>query len=475
VPDSMSRGWHTDRGPGELPRSESDMLSRPRDRAWLIHCFPLVALTAGLWLAGSQAEGQSAGTWLEFRGPGGRGEMPESRLPSEWTGDAVLWRQTPPGRGWSSPVIVDNEVWFTAAIEHRPEDSERSPVERLELIAQCLSLDDGRLLHQVALFDVADPVELHPLNSYASPTPVVAGDRVVCSFGDMGTACVRRSDGFVLWKDDHFALDHETGPGSSPVVWRDRVLLNLDGTDRQSVAALDLDSGKVLWETPRSGELHPDGMMKKAFCTPLILEQGGGAVVVSPGANWVYGYDPEDGRELWKTGYGQLGFSNVPRPVLADGLMLVCTGYNVASLLALRPTQDGRGTPELAWRHDRKVPTMPSPIATGGRIFMVSDDGVATALETATGRKLWQQRMGGSFSASPVLAGQVLVFGNRDGEVVLVRPADEYEEIARHQLDGALMATPAPLEDGIVIRTASSICRIVAGPVAQPSSPGGGR
>ncbi len=439
------------------------------------HFLLVVVLAAGLSLADSPAEAQSSISWNEFRGPEGRGLVPESRLPSEWTGDAVVWRQTPPGRGWSSPVINDNEVWFTAAIEHRLEEAEGSPVGKLELIALCLALDDGRLLHQVPLFNVADPVELHPLNSYASPTPVIAGERVVCSFGDMGTACVRRSDGFVLWKHDHFALDHETGPGSSPVVWRDRAFLNLDGTDRQSVAALDLDTGKVLWETPRSGELHPDGMMKKAFCTPLILEQAGDTVVVSPGANWVYGYDPLDGRELWKTGYGQLGFSNVPRPVLADGLILVCTGYNRASLLALRPAPDGRSAPELVWRHDQKVPTMPSPIATGGRIFMVSDDGVATALETATGRKLWQHRLSGSFSASPVLAGEVLVFGNRNGEVVLVRPADEYEEIARHQLDGALMATPAPLEDGILIRTATSVCRLVAGPAVPQSSQGDGR
>lgn len=437
-------------------------------------CLLVVGGLAGWCLAGSLAAAQSVNAWPEFRGPQGEGVLPDCRLPQNWTGDSVLWRQTPPGRGWSSPVVIGNEVWFTAAIEDRPGGREDGPVERLELLALCLALDDGRALHQVSLFEIDDPVELHPLNSYASPTPVLAGDRVVCSFGDMGTACVSRLDGKVLWKADHFDVDHETGPGSSPVAWRDRVFLNLDGTNRQSVAALDLATGKVLWETSRSGELHPDGMMKKAFCTPLVLEQGGGAVVVSPGANWVYGYDPDTGSELWKTGYGQLGFSNVPRPLIADGLILVCTGYNRASLLALRPAPDGRSEPELVWRHDRRVPTMPSPIATGGRVFMVSDDGVATALETATGNKLWEHRLGGSYSASPVLAGDVLVFGNRDGEVTLVRPGDEYVEVARHQLDGALMATPALLHDGLLVRTANSVCRIAARDGDVRSSEGDG-
>lgn len=420
----------------------------------------LLALVTGwIWLDPHPVAAQAV-DWQEFRGPSGAGIGPEEKLPEDWTGGALAWKVTLPGRGWSSPVIADGQAWMSAAIESGADPAssqELRTVERIELVALCVDLGTGRVVHQVPLFSRDNPVALHPLNSYASPTPVIAGDGVVFSFGDMGTACVERTSGRIRWQHDHFDLEHETGPGSSPVVWQDRVILHLDGTDRQSVAALDLATGKVLWETPRSGELHPEGMMKKAFCTPLILEQGERVEVISPGANHVYGYDPRDGRELWRYTYGQLGFSNVPRPVWAGGLMYVCTGYNRASLLALRPSASPGEGPELAWQYNQKVPTMPSPLVYDGRLFMVSDDGIATALDATSGQKLWQARLGGNYSASPIVVGGELYFANRDGEMIVVEPGDQFRKLRSHQLDSAVMATPVPLRNGLLIRTAETL------------------
>lgn len=330
----------------------------------------------------------------------------------------------------------------------------------LQLAALCVDADSGVLLHQIPLFQIDHAPTLHPLNSYASPTPVIEGELVVCSFGAMGTACIDRKNGRVVWSRDHFELDHETGPGSSPVIWRDLVILHLDGTDRQSIAALHLDSGDIAWETARSGELHPDGMMRKAFCTPLVISDPGGDVIVSVAANWVYGYDAASGTELWRKSYGQLGFSNVPRPLYVDGRLFVCTGYNRASLVAYDFPDGIRAAPNVAWQVDQKVPNMPTPIWIEGLLIMVSDDGIATALRGEDGSRLWQQRIGGNFSASPVLAGEWLVLGNRDGTVIIVRPGERFEEAGRFQLDAALMATPACTPEAMFLRTASSLYRL---------------
>lgn len=416
------------------------------------------------------APAEAAVDWQEFRGPAGSGVAGWCLLPDEWNEEAIAWKAALPGRGWSSPVISGEQIWLTAAIEKGPETTDSQTlktVDRIELIALCVDAGSGAIRHQVELFRHDDPVELHPLNSYASPTPVIAGDRVICSFGDMGIACIGRSSGRVLWKADPFDLEHETGPGSSPVVWQDRVLLHLDGTDRQSVAALDLETGRVLWETPRSGELHPEGMMKKAFCTPLVLDVAGQPVVVSPGANHVYGYDPADGRELWRLAYGKLGFSNVPRPVFHDGLVFVCTGFNRASLLAIRPGSSPDSAPERVWQYDQKVPTMPSPLVFEGRLYMVSDDGIATALNASSGSRIWQSRLGGNYSASPVVVGGKLVFANCEGEVRLLEPGDSFRQLAVNQLDGAVMATPVPCGNSLIVRTVDSLYRIRGEPAVS--------
>ncbi|NCA10650.1 serine/threonine protein kinase [bacterium] len=422
------------------------------------------------WL-GSLAQ---ADDWPQWRGPGGQGYAETTLdLPLAWSEtENVAWKTPLPGRGWSSPVLDDKHVWMTAAVETTATEEEKverlattmnkQPVEvagSVTMHALALDRDSGRLVHDVTLFTVRKPQPIHKLNSYASPSPVLAGGRLFCHFGDYGTACVDTSAATVLWVNRDLRLDHMNGPGSTPVVWRDRLVITCDGSDVQYIAALDTTTGKVAWKTPRSGTLNDNPDLKKAYGTPLVLPLDGRDVVVSPGADWVYGYDPATGEELWRLAYGALGFSIVPRPVAAHGLVFLSTSFTKPEVLAVRPGGKGR-EPELVWRQPRGAPSTPSPLVVGDELYVVSDKGIATCLDAKTGAVVWSERLGGNFSSSPSFAGGFIYVGNRDGATFVIKPGRAFELVATNQLDGQIFATPAALGRAIYLRTDAALYRL---------------
>ena len=429
----------------------------------------ILAIVFGGWLP-NVACGQD---WLEFRGPGGTGMSDAHDLPTTITEASTKWRTELPGRGWSSPVVSGNDIWMTTAIEQIASKEETAarlktaPIPGLEvreevrLQALCVDRDSGKLRHQIDLFSVNQPPLIHKLNSFASPTPVIDGDFVYCSFGAMGTAAIRRDNGKVVWRNTEVKLEHETGPGSSPIVFDDLLIVHCDGTDKQFVTALQKNDGRIAWQQTRSGEMHPQGMMKKAFATPSLLATPDGPQLISPAANWIYGYNPKTGAELWKVYYGELGFSNAPRPLIGNGMIYICTGFNRSTLLALNCEGKSKlSEADIAWRYKKQVPAMPTPILVDKLLFMVSDAGVATCLDALTGEEHWQERLGGEFSSSPILADGRLYFGNRSGKIFVIAPTAEYELLGNGQLDSAIMATPLALDNHLIIRTRDSLYRL---------------
>ena len=209
----------------------------------------------------------SAQEWCEFRGPGGTGLAARATLPHTW--DEPLWKCDVPGRGWSSPVIADGRIWITAALESATSGARREarlrdapsanlePYDRVELLALAYDLASGELLHQVSLFVVDDPPLIHARNSFASPTPALGGGRVYCSFGTMGCACLDAASGHVVWRNTELQLDHETGPGSSPILFEELMIVHADGTDRQFVVALDAATGRAFGRPSGPGRCIP--------------------------------------------------------------------------------------------------------------------------------------------------------------------------------------------------------------------------
>jgi len=379
--------------------------------------------------------------WPEFRGPTGQGNSDERGLPLLWSETKnVRWKVAIPGRGWSSPSILGDRVWLTTATE-----------EGKSLRAISVDRNTGAILQNVEVFRLKSLGNLNSKNSQASPTPVLEGDRVYLHFGAYGTACITQS-GEVVWKT---RLDYDNGqhgPGGSPVIFDNLLILSCDGQDVQYVVALDKLTGKVRWKKLREGY--------QAYTTPLVVRLPAGDQVISPGAFRAVSYEPRTGKELWQVRYGD-GFSNVPRPVYGNGLVFICTGFQQPSLLAVR--LDGRGDvtkSHIAWTLKRGVSLTPSPLLVGDELYMVSDNGVASCIDAKTGAPYWQVRLGGNHSASPIYADGRIYFLSEEGESVVIAPGKEFKALAKNQLDGPTLASMAVSNGSIFVRSQTHLYRL---------------
>ena len=412
----------------------------------------------------------SAADWPQWRGPEGQGHSAAKNLPLTWSeSQGVVWRTAIPGRGWSSPVIEGSQIWMTTAIESEASEEEQKkrraantgdqPLNisgRLSLRAVCIERNSGKLLHDIELLSEELPDAIHALNSFASPSPIIENGRLYCHFGTNGTACLDTQTGKIVWTNRELRLNHENGPGSTPMLFGDLLIIHCDGSDTQYVAALSKLDGKVVWKTPRSGQMDPNPQLKKAYGTPLVTELGGQPTVISPGADWLYAYDPESGRELWKLSYGAQGFSIVPRPVIGHGMVFFSTSFMKPEILAVKLN----GTPEIAWRFKKQAPNMPSPLLVGDELLVIADKGVATLLDAKSGDTLWTERLGGNFCSSPLIADGRIYVGNREGQTFVLAPGKEYKLLATNTLDGQIMATPAAIDGALFVRTDKALYRL---------------
>ena len=410
--------------------------------------------------------------WPQWRGPGGQGHAESTQLPAEWSeGKNVTWRTELPGRGWSSPVILGNQVWVTAA--HETVASEEKKKERLKantgsqpltvlsevrIHALCVDKSSGKIVKDIELLKKEAPQWVHQTNSYASPTPILEAGKLYCQNGSYGTACLDTQSGKVLWINQDLWVMHENGPGGSPILWNDLLIFHMDGSDRQFIAALDKRTGRLAWQTRRSGEMNSNPQLKKAYGTPVVTKVHGRDVVISPAADWLYGYDPASGEELWKVKYGSLGFSIVPKPVVGDGMVYIGTSFMRPQLIAFNIT---KAKPEIAWASKRSVPAVSSPILVGKEIYFVSDSGgIVTCLDAKTGREQWRERIGGNHGASPTFVGGRLLFHSKEGETTVLKPGQKFKILARNKLDGAHHASAAVSDDALFLRTEKAIYKI---------------
>lgn len=414
----------------------------------------------------------SAADWPQWRGPDGQGHATAKGLPLTWSEtENVVWRTEIPGRGWSSPVIDGQNIWLTTAVESEASAAEKARklaanfagqplkiVGKVSLRAVCVDRSTGKLLHDIELIVAESPDPVHQLNSYASPSPVLEGGRLYAHFGTNGTACLDTQTHQVVWRNRELTLKHENGPGSTPILWGDLLIMHCDGSDKQYVAALNKATGRIAWRTDRSGEMSSDPQLKKAYGTPLTTTIRGRDVLLSPAANWLYAYDPQSGRELWRLSYGTLGFSIVPRPVVGHGMAFIGTSFMKPEILAV--TLDDR--PRIAWRFAKQAPSMPSPLLVGDELYLVADKGVATCLDAKTGQVNWTERLGGNFCSSPLFADGRILMGNREGQTYVIAPGDTFQLLATNTLDGQIMATPAAVDSDLFVRTDKALYRIAA-------------
>jgi outer membrane protein assembly factor BamB len=406
----------------------------------LLLCFhPIVAMAAD---------------WPQFRGPDGQGHASSNDVPLTWSEtENITWKVLLPGLGWSSPSIQGQQIWLTTATD-----------EGHSLRALALDRNSGKTLHDVEVFPLENPGSVHTLNSHASPTPVIDGDRVYVHFGAHGAACLA-TDGRVIWKTQELQYKHGHGPGGSPIVWKDLLILQCDGTDVQYVVALDKQTGQIRWKRDRQhiSEARRTGKLEvpMAYCTPLLIDVHGETQLICLGSDAVVAHNPEDGEELWWFTYN--GYSNVSKPVYGNDMLYFASGFGAPVFYAIKVGGRGDVTESnRVWSVTKAavVPLDVSPLLVGDTVVTLSDSGIGVCYDAASGRPHWQQRIASKFWASPVYAAGRIYCLDEAGTTTVLAAGAKFEKLASNRLDGSAKASLAIVDGVIFLRTDSHLYRI---------------
>jgi outer membrane protein assembly factor BamB len=379
-----------------------------------------------------------AENWPGWRGPRGDGTSSEKKVPLQWNAtNNVVWKTELPGLGHASPIVWGDRVFTVTCV---PEKESR------ELL--CLDRKTGKLLWQKTV--IASPLEKkHKLNSHASSTPATDGQLVYVAFLDVQEMVVAAYDfaGNQRWlaKPGNFKSVH--GFCSSPVLHKDKVIVNGDHDGNSYLVALDRKTGKTLWKEPRANKT-------RSYCVPIIRELSGRTQMILSGDKSVASYDPDTGKPHWYlNGPTEQFVASLVYNPKAD-LLFMTGGFPEHHLLGLR--HDGKGAisdAQIVWHNTKAscVSYVPSPISESDYFLVVSDPGYANCFEAKTGNLLWQEKLG-SHHASLVSANGLVYFLSDDGVTTVVKPGPKYEVVARSELGEGCFASPAISNGQMFIR-----------------------
>jgi outer membrane protein assembly factor BamB len=414
----------------------------------------------------------SAQNWPSFRGPGASGVSDGQNLPVRWDAQRrvnVLWKTELHGLAHSSPVVWGDRVFLTTAVSNQPgatfkpglygEGTASDDLSAHQWNVICLERGTGKVLWERTAYQGVPKEKRHIKSTYANATPATDGRVVVAFFGSQGLYAYSLA-GDLLWKRDlgrfdvgaYDAPEFEWGTASSPILYKDLVIVQCDQQKGSFITALDAKTGATVWRTERN-ELPSWG-------TPAIFPTKARAELVTNGSNFIRGYDPASGKELWRLG----GSSKItaPTPVASDDLIIVASGRRPeAPIFAIRAGASGDITPasgesrsqSVAWSKGQRGPYMPTPLIYGGSVYILGNAGIFDCYALADGQEIYRQRIpdaGSGFSASPVESDGKIYLSGEDGEIVVVKAGPKFELLARNDMADPVMATPA-ISGGIIL------------------------
>lgn len=390
--------------------------------------------------------------WPQFRGPDLQGVSKERGLPLAWNSTSnVLWKVSVPGESWSSPIVWKDRVFLTTATENG---------ESCRVLA--LNAKDGRILWDKEVFKQT-PRRKEGRNSYATPTPATDGKRVYACFGDGSFAALDFS-GKIVWTNRDFPFYSQHGLGTSPILHDGILVMARDGSsdgedkkigwqkpwDKSFVLALDAATGKLRWKTGR-------GLSRISHGVPTLFTDRGQTQVVSEAGDVVQGFDLKTGELLWTSEV--LGEGKVPSTIVGDGLAFTSGGWGgKETIKAFRIGARGNlKESNLVWEQRKGLPKVPSMLFLKPYLYAITDGGIASCFAADTGAIVWQERVGGNFSASPIAADGRLYFLSDEGVTTVLRAGPKFEVLATNPLGEKLQASMAAANGRILIRTTSHL------------------
>jgi outer membrane protein assembly factor BamB len=397
--------------------------------------------------------------WTHFRGTNLNGIAISENIPVKLDDSVIKWKTRIHDNGYSSPVVYDDQIWVTTAT-----------ADGKELYAVCTDYLTGEIVYDIKVFTPEDVEGKHSINTYASPTPCIENGFVYVHYGSMGTACINTSNGSIVWKRNDFKCRHVQGPGSSPVIYKNLLILHFEGVDVRYIVALDKSNGKLVWKTDRPAEPYNSlaEIGRKAYITPIIINVKGRDMLISNGSAVCIAYDPNNGKEIWRVVDGEE--STISMPFADKGLVYWYTGFKIdeagtkfTDLLSVNP--DGIGditSTNINWRKrdDQSKNQLLSPIIKDGLIYTVNTRNILMCIDAATGKEIWSKHVTSDFDSSPVYVnGNIWLFSVK-GEVIIIKAGRAYEVIAQNQMDSGIWATPAVLRNSVIIRTQKYLYRI---------------
>lgn len=447
------------------------MTRRIRPIAALITIFT-AALASALGSADSAPTSSLVGSWPQWRGPLGTGEAPQGKPPVEWSEQKnVRWKVDVPGRGQSSPIVWNDLVIVTTAVPKgsgtapapKPEEGGGGPPvlkpdAPQEFVVMALGRADGKLRWRRVVRELMPHEGTHKDGSYASGSALTDGERIYAFFGSRGLYALDFA-GRVLWETDLGTMNTRNGfgEGSSPVVYKNVLVVNWDHEGKDFVVGIDTRTGKEVWRNTDRDE-------PTSWATPLVVQAEGKPQVVVSATNRVRSYDLESGKQVWET--GGMTANVIPSPVAANGIVYVTSGFRGSAALAIRlagAKGDITGTPAIAWSYDRDTPYVPSPLLyKDGLYFLKSNSAVLTRLDVATGKPSYTERLEGlsNVYSSPVAASGRVYVTSREGVTAVVEAGPQVKVLARNTLADGIDASPAIADGEIYIRSYHHLYRI---------------
>ena len=441
-----------------------------------------IKATTAKTLRNSSKPANSAGSWPSFRGPHASGIAEGQNLPDEWnpkTGNNILWRTEIPGLAHSSPVVWGNTVFVTSAISSDPKanfrpglygDGDASKDRTVHRwVVYAIDKVTGKISWERVAYQGAPIEKRHIKATYANSTPATDGRIVVAWFGSQGVYAYD-VNGTFLWKVDLGRIDlgaydiptFEWGSASSPIIWNDLVILQCDTQTDSFIIALNAKSGKTVWKTNRD-EIPSWG-------TPTIASTSKGVELIANASNYIRGYDPRTGTELWRLG----GSSKItaPTPIFADDVLVVASGRGPERpIFVIKAGAKGdltlpagkTNSDSVVWSKTGRGSYMPTPLIYKGVLYVLSNNGLFDAYDLKTGEELYRQRLptvGSGFSASPVAADGKIYLSNEDGEILVVSAGPKFAHLTTNSMGELIMATPAISEGVMYVRSSSSLFAI---------------